>query len=211
MTRIILVRHGHVAGINPPRFRGRTDLALTDRGKDEARQVADRIAIAWSPRTVYTSPLSRCVDTGAEISQRCGAPLRTLEEINDLDYGEWQGKSWDEARAIGDGLFDIWRHSPDQVLFPSGESLQGVAGRASRALRYLSEHHPNETVVVVSHDSVNRVILALALALPLSSYWRLVQDPCCINEIECDGDWTRVCRMNDTAHLAPKVSSALNA
>jgi len=201
MNRIILVRHGHVAGIDPPRFRGRAELPMTQEGRDQAQKVARRIAANWRPAIVYTSPLKRCVDTGAAIGEQCGAPSKTLVEINDLDYGAWQGKSWDDARAIGDGLFETWRHSPDQVIFPGGESLQGVAGRAGRALLFVNEHHAKETVVMVSHDSVNRVILSLALALPLSSYWRLIQEPCCINEIECDGDGTRVRRINDTAHL----------
>jgi phosphoserine phosphatase len=201
MTRILLVRHGHVVGIDPPRFRGRAELALTEQGRDQAQRVALRIGASWRPAMIYTSPLQRCVDTSSAIGEQCGAPLKSLAEISDLDYGAWQGKSWDEARAIGDDLFEIWRHTPDQVTFPEGESLQSVAGRVGRALRYVNERHTNETVVMVSHDSVNRVILSLALALPLSSYWRLVQEPCCINEIEFDSDGTRVRRINDTAHL----------
>ena len=64
MTKIILVRHGHVEGIHPPRFRGREDLPLTERGNAEARAVARRIESKWQPEKIYTSPLSRCVATG---------------------------------------------------------------------------------------------------------------------------------------------------
>jgi histidine phosphatase superfamily protein (branch 1) len=72
MTTILLTRHGHVGGINPPRFRGRTNLPLTDQGREQAGKVARRIADTWNPTVVYTSPLARCVDTGAAIAAACG-------------------------------------------------------------------------------------------------------------------------------------------
>jgi len=164
-------------------------------------QVAQRIAQTWPCGIIYTSPLRRCHDTGSAIASSTNASLATLEDLNDLDYGQWQGKGWDEARMIDARLFEAWRNFPDKVVFPSGESLQDVAARAARALRHVRQLHANETTVMVSHDSVNRVILSLALSLPLSSYWRLTQDPCCINEIEYTDHGPRVCRVNDAAHI----------
>lgn len=61
--------------------------------------------------------------------------------------------------------------------------------------------HPEELIVLVSHESVNRAILLHALDLPLSHYWTLDQSPCCINEVEFFGDRFLVRRINDTAHL----------
>jgi broad specificity phosphatase PhoE len=72
VTKIILVRHGHVEGIHPPRFRGREDLPLTKRGKAEALAVAQRVVSKWQPARVFTSPLSRCVETGSAIAKACG-------------------------------------------------------------------------------------------------------------------------------------------
>jgi phosphoserine phosphatase len=68
VTKILLVRHGHVEGIKPERFRGRADLPLTAGGRAEAERTAGRIASAWRPTTIYTSPLSRAVATGAAIA-----------------------------------------------------------------------------------------------------------------------------------------------
>jgi probable phosphoglycerate mutase len=58
MTKIILVRHGHVEGISPERFRGRADLLLTAEGRRQTEAVASRIQVSWNPAAVYTSPLS---------------------------------------------------------------------------------------------------------------------------------------------------------
>src|SRR5580700_9142765 len=90
VTTIVLVRHGHVPGISPERFRGRTDIELTDRGVAEAHMTADWIARFWQPAAVYTSPLKRCIDTSAAIAKKCEVSVEILPALNDLNYGEWQ-------------------------------------------------------------------------------------------------------------------------
>lgn len=70
MTRIVLVRHGHVEGIDPPRFRGRMELPLTELGLRQAELTAERIASHWRPVAIYTSPMQRCVQTAGPIDHR---------------------------------------------------------------------------------------------------------------------------------------------
>jgi probable phosphoglycerate mutase len=198
MTKLLLIRHGHVEGIDPARFRGRTDLALTELGIAQARAVARRVSIQWAPAAVYTSPMKRCVTTGAMISELCGAPAAVLPTLNDLDYGQWHWKTHDEAKLEAPSLFERWFTAPQWVRFPGGESLQDVSVRVSDALRFAVERHRTECVVFVAHESVNRVLLLQLLDLPLSAYWRLVQGPCALNEIDISEDDVCVRRMNDT-------------
>jgi probable phosphoglycerate mutase len=61
--------------------------------------------------------------------------------------------------------------------------------------------HPDATVVLVGHDSVNRTLLLELLDLPLSAYWRLAQDPCCLDEIDIGDGKICIRRINETAHL----------
>ena len=201
MTKIILVRHGHVEGIHPPRFRGREDLPLTERGKAEALAVARRISERWRPACVYTSPLSRCVLTGAAIAGACKVQSQSVEELNDIDYGSWKMKTFAEMQATQGELYASWFATPHLVRFPGGDSLQELASRAADALRIALERHPNQTVVMVAHDAVNRALLVQLADLPLSSYWRLVQEPCCINEIDIAANRIQVRSINDTSHL----------
>jgi len=84
--------------------------------------------------------------------------------------------------------------------------LQDVLVRALSALRDVVDRHPSDTIVLVAHDSVNRVILLHALGLPLSRYWRLGQHPCAINEIDLLGDGSVVLSMNETGHLKQAAS-----
>jgi probable phosphoglycerate mutase len=87
------------------------------------------------------------------------------------------------------------------VRFPNGESLQDLVARTSDALRLVLARHAGETVVMVGHDSVNRALLLQLLDQPLSSYWKLAQDPCTLNEVDIDGADVIVRRINDTSHL----------
>ena len=201
MTKIILVRHGHVEGIHPPRFRGREDLALTERGKAEALAVARRIAEKWHPACVYTSPLSRCVLTGAAIASACRIQSTSIEELNDIDYGSWKMRTYAEMQASEPEAYASWFATPHLVRFPGGDSLQELASRTADALRFVLARHADQTVVMVGHDSVNRALLVQLADLPLSSYWILAQDPCCINEIDIVAARIQIRGVNDTAHL----------
>lgn len=205
MTKIVLTRHGHVEGIRPERFRGRAELALTPSGIAQAKAVAQRVAEGWKPSTVYTSPMGRCTATAEFIAQACNAPIQELADLNDLDYGAWQGQSHDQVRKAWPKLFSAWYATPHLVRFPDGDALQDLVARTADALRLILDRHVKETVVVVGHDSVNRALLMQLVDQPLSSYWRFVQDPCCLNEIDVMDGTVRVLRINETHHLPSEI------
>jgi broad specificity phosphatase PhoE len=201
VTKILLTRHGHVDGIEPERFRGRAELALTERGKTEAQALARRIAARWKPVTVYTSPLQRCVVTGGIVADACGIAASAFDGLMDLDYGAWQMRTYDEIKAEAPETFNRWHAAPHLVRFPQGESLQDLVARTADMLRLVLERHADETVVLVGHDSVNRALMLQLLDQPLSAYWRLTQSPCTLNEIDITAGEVRIARINDTSHL----------
>ena len=121
--------------------------------------------------------------------------------FNDIDYGEWQGLTPDEARARWPEEVGLWHRRPDLARIAGGESLQDVLARTARGLRLLVDRHPGDTLVLVGHDCLNRVILLHALELPLSSYWHLGQAPCAINRIDAARDGFSVRSVNETCHL----------
>jgi len=182
-------------------------LPLTERGKAEALAVARRIAGKWHPAFVYTSPLSRCVLTGAAIANACKIQSASIEELNDIDYGKWMMRTYAEMQVSEPELYASWFATPHLVRFPGGDSLQELASRTADALRFVLELHADQTVVMVGHDSVNRALLAQLADLPLSSYWILTQDPCCINEIDIAANRIQIRSINETSHLGGLASS----
>lgn len=201
MTRLLLTRHGHVEGIKPARFRGRAELELTPTGLAQAEAIAKRIERQWKPVAVYTSGLQRCVVTGARIGAACGVASSVMDGLMDLDYGAWQMRSHDEIRVQDPDAFKLWHTAPHLMRFPMGESLQDLVARTSDALRTVLARHRTDTVVMVGHDSVNRALLLQLLDQPLAAYWKLVQDPCTLNEVVVEADRIQILRLNDTSHL----------
>jgi phosphoserine phosphatase len=202
VPKILLTRHGHVEGISPERFRGQTELALTDKGLAEAAALSERISRDWNPSAIYASPLQRCVATAQAIAEATKAPYRVLKSLIDVNYGAWQWHTFEEVRGDSPALFALWHFAPHLVRFPQGDSLQDLCARAADTIRLVLEHHHDETVVLVGHESVNRAILLQILDQPLSAYWRLAQDPCALNELDVTHSHARVLKLNDTSHLA---------
>ena len=199
---LILVRHGHVEGIHPARFRGQLDLPLTELGHQQAAATARYIAATWQAAAVYTSPLTRCRDTGAAIGAAQGCSVAALPELIDIHYGSWQGRLRDEVQQSEPERFEAWMTQPQLTLVPGADSLQDVQARLLRALDRMRTDHAGKTVIAVGHDSTNRVFLTLGLDMPLSRYWHLQQDPCAINVLQFDATGCRVVAFNQTAHLA---------
>jgi probable phosphoglycerate mutase len=200
-TKIILVRHGHVEGIHPERFRGRAEIPLSALGEKQRLLTAERLKRSSAPAIVFTSSLGRCIATGEAIAVACNVKSQILPNLYDIDYGAWQWKTHDEVRQCEPDAFESWKKFPDQVQMPEGESLQQVLVRVTQALNKILKDYEGQTVVMVSHDSVNRVLLLHMLGLPLSKYWAIKQDPCCINEIEFDEGAFQIKSINETWHL----------
>ena len=104
-------------------------------------------------------------------------PTEVCDDLTDIDYGAWQFKTLEEAKSENPKLFAAWFAKRHLIRFPSGESLQDLAARAGNALRFVLARHPDDTIVLVGDDSVNRALLMQLLDQPLAAYWRLAQSP----------------------------------
>jgi len=201
MTHIILVRHGQTEWNRIERFRGRADVPLNEIGLAQAEATGRRIAAEWQPTTIYSSPLSRAVRTADAIAGHFNLPVNVLPDLNDIDYGQWQGLTPDEVRERWPIEIDAWFNAPQTVCPPEGESLSDLRIRALKTINEIAARHEGQTVVVVGHTVINRIILLGVLRLGNDRFWRLRQETCAINCFEEeDGNFTLV-SLNDTCHL----------
>lgn len=201
MTRIILVRHGQTEWNRIERFRGRATLDLNEVGIKQAEAIAKRI-VQWSVVAVYSSSLLRAVTTAQILAQHLGLEVECLPGLIDIDYGEWQGLSPDEAAVRDSSLYRLWLESPHLVTFPGGESLTQVRERAVACVDNLIQVHPEKTMVVVSHKVVCQVLILHFLGLDNSCFWRVTQDVSAINLFEIRGGIPVALLLNDTCHLS---------
>jgi len=201
MTRIILVRHGRTEWNRVERFRGRADVPLDDTGLAQAEAAGNRIAADWAVAAVYSSPLLRAVRTAEAIARHYGLPVLTHPGLIDIDYGQWQGLTPDEARQQWPEPVGAWYHAPQAARIPGGESLDDLRLRGMAAVSELAARHAGQTIVLVGHTVINRVILLSVLGLGLDRFWRIRQDTGAINLFEVEGDEYTLASLNETTHL----------
>jgi broad specificity phosphatase PhoE len=200
MVTIILIRHGETDWNQKEIFRGRADVELNQMGVDQAEALA-RALRNERLRAIYASPLKRALKTAQIIRQFHSCPLREEPRFMDVDFGTWQGLPHEEVKKRFPSLYETWLHEPTNILFPEGESLRDVERRSMGALADIARNHGEETVAVVSHRVVNKVILCSAMGLGLERFWNIRQDTCACNSFQYrDGHYV-LHGLNDTCHL----------
>jgi probable phosphoglycerate mutase len=200
-TRILLIRHGQTEWNRVERFRGQADVPLNETGLAQAEATGRRVAQTWRPVAIYSSPLSRAVKTAEAVARHFDLSVQIHPALADIDYGDWQGLTPDEARQRWPEEIDNWYNHPERARIPNGETLTELRQRAMRTVGELIANHADDTIVLVGHTVINRVILLGMLGLGNERFWRLRQDTCAINVIEAEtGDFTLV-SLNDTCHL----------
>lgn len=199
MTTLYLVRHGQTAWNREEVFRGRSDIPLNETGRKEALLTGEylkRVKVDF----MYSSPLSRAVETAEAIARCQGKEVQILDSLIDIDFGRWQGVSHEEVKERYGDLYRQWKHTPHLVRFPGGESLEDVRERALSVLDEIVLDHADEILVMVSHRVVNKTMLCGLLGLDNSHFWQIGQDTGCINLLEFEEGFT-LRRLNDTSHL----------
>jgi broad specificity phosphatase PhoE len=201
MTCIVLVRHGQTEWNRVERFRGRADVPLNETGLAQAEATGRRMASEWKPIAIYSSPLARAVKTAEAIAKHFSLPVQTHPGIADIDFGQWQGLTPDEVKERWAEIHYAWYFAPHTAHIPGGETLDDLRLRGMTAVNELAAEHAGQTIVLVGHTVINRVILLGVLGLSNDRFWRLQQDTCAINVFEAEnGEFTLV-SLNDTCHL----------
>ena len=209
MPQLIIIRHGETDWNRDAVFRGRVDLPLSARGRDQARL----LAAAFSGRplaALYASPLARARETAAPLAAlpqrgqgRGGPPLITDDRFTDMSFGEWEGKPLSEVRDRWPDLYHTWVAEPERFRAPGGESLRDVLDRAWPAVVRIVSQHADAPAAIVSHRVVCKLILCAALGLGEAGFWRLRVDTASVSILaRDDAGWTLL-RSNDTHHLQP--------
>jgi broad specificity phosphatase PhoE len=169
ITRIWLVRHGETEWNATKRAQGQADVPLNHAGRLQAEVAAaqlDGVNLAG----VYSSDLSRAVDTAEPIARAHGLEIVTDPAFREIDQGEWEGLGLAEIRSRWPNLWGPARH---HVQRPGGESPEQVQKRALEALARVVERHPSGAVAIVSHGGTIRWIAAYALGYDIQGSARI--------------------------------------
>jgi phosphoserine phosphatase len=209
--RILLARHGETAWNAEGRYQGQIDIPLSSVGESQARALGERLRDLVITRAA-ASPLSRARRTAELALATRNLELRFDEGLKEIAHGNWEGKLASEIRTEDETRLTAWRETPERVLMPGGESLDQVLDRAWSAFALACEGlGPDDTLLIVAHDAVNRVLLCRILGLSLAHLWRFRQAPTTLNLLEgSDVDHLEVVRLNDSAHITPFFGEAVH-
>ena len=208
--RILLARHGETPWNAEGRYQGQVDIPLSETGIAQAKALGERLATLRIARAV-ASPLARATLTAQLALGPARAPMLGFDPgLLEIAHGEWEGLLASEIAERDPDRLQAWREAPETVLMPGGESLQLVLDRAWPALARACEGlGAEDTLLVVAHDAVNRVLLARILGLPLAKLWTFRQAPTTLNLLEGSSvDALEVVRLNDCAHHTPFFGEA---
>ena len=201
--RLFLIRHGETLANREFRYVGARDDELSSTGEVQAEQLAEALT-PLSLDAVYSSPLRRAYHTAAAIAAPHQLEVITSKELRECDFGQWEGLSHAEVLARGPenvALLQQWQRDA-YITPPGGESFAHMQERVNAFVEELARTHDGQTVVLVSHVGPIKVLLATALAAPLSASFRIFLDPATISVVDWRGDGQALIRLvNSHAHL----------
>lgn len=200
-TVTLLLRHGQTPMSVQKRYAGLSDVPLTEVGVQQAAAAGKRLASAGLT-AIVTSPLARAVRTAEAVAAATGAPVEADEGFRETDFGAWDGLTFAEVGERWPAELTAWLADPD-VAPPGGESFADVSTRVEGALRRVLAGHQGRTVLIVSHVTPIKTLVAAALLAPPPALYRMHLDVAALCQVDWYADGPAVLRsFNDTGHLS---------
>jgi len=201
--RLVLVRHAEAEQSARGRCYGSLDVGLSTGGHAQAEALA-AVLEPEPVEAVVSSPRRRAVDTATPIAGRHGLEVEIVPDLRELDFGELEGRTYDEIADSLPELYAAWMTHPTRVRFPGGECYADLRARSVSAVAALRARFRTETVVVVAHGGVVRSVLADVLGLPDERIFRLAVEPASLTTVEWLGDAPVVTALNRPVGPAPR-------
>jgi broad specificity phosphatase PhoE len=195
VTTFLLLRHAahdNVGGFLAGRKSG---VSLGEAGLAQAHRLAARLRdepIAM----VYCSPLERTRETATIVAQSRGLPAPVVvEELNEIDFGAWSGRDFDDLNR--DPLWRAWNERRSLARTPSGERMVDVQARVLGAMAVMAQAHPDDVVAMVTHADVIKAAVMHHLGMDIDAWPRLEISPASISRLAIDAYGARLIGLNE--------------
>jgi probable phosphoglycerate mutase len=200
-TSTLLLRHGQTLMSVERRYSGRSDAPLTAAGVQQAAAAGKHLAGAGID-VIIASPLLRSVQTAQEVAAITGVPVSTDEGFRETDFGAWEGLTFAEVREGWPDEMAAWMADP-QIAPPDGESFTGVNSRVTEALLRVLAEREGQRVLIVSHVTPIKALVAAALLAPPDALYRMHLDLAALSEVDWYAGGSAVLRsFNATSYLS---------
>jgi alpha-ribazole phosphatase len=198
--KLILVRHGITDWNSAQRFQGQSDIPLNETGKKQAAALAKRLA-GEPIDVIIASDLQRASETAQTIVAKHTCPLRLEPRLREINFGAWEGLTYDEIRQQAPLTLASWESDFQKVPPPGGETVSQLAVRVDLALKTLRGEYTDQTVLVVAHGGPLQTLVCLALGISPLNYWQFHLSTASISRLAFYPAGAIVNGLNDTCHL----------
>jgi broad specificity phosphatase PhoE len=195
---VFLVRHGEVE--NPDRvvYADLPGFGLSDRGRLEAAAAASFLA-PLGITAIYASPLDRAQETASIISDACGVPVGTRDDLTEwLVARRWKGVTWEDLPSAFPGELEAYLEHPTDLPFAE-ESIPQLGNRMAGAIGELATAHPAERIVIVSHQDPIQAGRLVLRGLPLEELHLNRPGHCDVLMLEPGEPWA------EAGHWVPNI------
>ena len=178
-TKLSILRHGEVKG--GAIFRGSQDDPLTDKGW---QQLQDRLALDNSLYDmVLSSPLIRCAKFAKKYSILNKLPLTIMPAFKEIDFGDWEGKSYTQINETTPELLKKFYNNPQEHPAPNGEALIAFQDRILEAITKVTNTYRGKNILLITHGGVQKIIIAQALKMPLDAFHHIETPYACLTKL----------------------------
>lgn len=192
-TTVFFVRHGSHDRLGKMLCGRMPGVGLSEAGRAEAEAVAERLA-REDIAALYVSPLQRAGETAEPLARRLGCAPQVDEALNEIDFGDWTGRTFDE---LAGAAFDDWNRHRATGRPPGGEPAEAVRQRLAGWMAEIARRHPGQAVAAVTHQDVIKTVICDTLGLSLDRHDRFEISPASVSVV-CAGDWgARVFSINE--------------
>lgn len=181
--RIYLIRHGETANAGQVCFNGHFDVDVSSAGREQFRSISKSLK-KLPIKTVYSSDLQRTRICAEIVSEPHGLKPIAFPELRELSFGEWEGMSVSEVNEKHPNQLNERLKNIETFSVEGGETFLQLQQRVIPKFKDIVAGHPDETIVIVAHGGVNRIILGHVLGIPMGNIFRIQQEYGAINVLQ---------------------------
>jgi alpha-ribazole phosphatase len=200
LTRLLFARHGNTTRNSAERFWGRTDVELSEEGIKQSEGLRDRLATE-KVTAVYCSQLRRARETAEIVAAAHHLPTTVCEELLEIDFGQAEGLTFNEIVQRFPEVMKAWPTRDLNFSYPGGESMGEMNSRVSRFPARLQKHALDDTVLIVAHAGVIRLLLCHLLKLEPFHWRHFRTDLASLSIIDGYPQTVILSLLNDVCHL----------
>lgn len=198
MTTFFLIRHASCGGLGQTLWGRTPGISLNEKGRLEAQRLADRFKNT-TLNAIYSSPMERALQTASEIAHTMNLEVRQSDAANEIDFGEWTGKTFEWLS--GDERWRRFNSHRSLRMIPGGESFLEVQNRIVKEIEMLTLRHVEARIAIVSHADVIRAAVAYFAATPIDMLYRFEIAPCSVSAIAVYDDNVTLLTINNFGEL----------